>query len=116
MRRMIRILASLAVFASAVACYRLPLRIRENDASGYEDLGIPTIEAVEYTPAGRDLRVLEIPIAFRDRRRGKSKMTFAVALLFGMRWIAAASRVLARRPPRPTAALDLRAGRDLPLT
>lgn len=58
MRRMIRILASLAIFASAVACYRLPLRIRENDASGYEDLGIPTIEAVEYTPAGRDLRVL----------------------------------------------------------
>ena len=43
--------------ASVVACYRLPLRIRENDASGYEEVGIPTIEAVEYTPGGRDLRV-----------------------------------------------------------
>lgn len=42
----------------ATACYRLPLRIRENDATGYEEVGVPTIEAVEYTPAGRDLRVL----------------------------------------------------------
>lgn len=47
---------------------------------------------------GRDLRVLEIPIAFRDRRRGKSKMTFRVALLFGLRWIvAAAAHAKARR-------------------
>ena len=44
------------------ACYRLPLRIRTNDATGYEDVGIPLIEAVEYTPSGRDLRVsLEAP-------------------------------------------------------
>ncbi|HYW49314.1 MAG TPA: hypothetical protein VE861_01840 [Gemmatimonadaceae bacterium] len=45
------------LLAGATACYRLPLRIRENDASGYEDIGVPIIEAVEYTPAGRDLRV-----------------------------------------------------------
>lgn len=38
-------------------CYRLPLHIRENDAAGYEDVGVPVIEAVEFTPAGRDLRV-----------------------------------------------------------
>jgi hypothetical protein len=41
-----------------VACYRIPLRIRENDATGYEEVGIPVIEAVEYTPTGRDLRVM----------------------------------------------------------
>lgn len=46
---------------------------------------------------GRGLRVLEIPIAFRDRSRGVSKMSIGVALLFGFRWIAAAARVLLRR-------------------
>ena len=62
MRRFIRVAAAALTLASAIACYRLPLRIRENDASGYEDVGIPTIEAVEYTPGGRDLRVsLESP-------------------------------------------------------
>ncbi|MDQ6624747.1 MAG: polyprenol monophosphomannose synthase [Verrucomicrobiota bacterium] len=65
---------------------------------------------------GRELRVLEIPIAFRDRRRGKSKMTFAVALLFGMRWIAAASRVLLRGGTRATPVPALRPSRDLPPT
>lgn len=44
--------------AFCAACYRLPLRIRTNDATGYEDVGIPLIEAVEYTPSGRDIRVL----------------------------------------------------------
>lgn len=43
------------------------------------------------------LRVLEIPIAFRDRARGMSKMTFDVALLFFFRWLAAASRAVFRR-------------------
>jgi hypothetical protein len=42
---------------TTAACYRLPLRIKENDASGYEDVGVPVIEAVEYTPNGRDIRV-----------------------------------------------------------
>lgn len=57
MRRIVRLLPSLLLLAGMVACYRLPLRIKENDASGYEDVGIPVIEAVEYTPNGRDLRV-----------------------------------------------------------
>lgn len=65
---------------------------------------------------GRDLRVLEIPIAFRDRRRGKSKMTLGVALLFAVRWIAAASRVLSRRAKRPTPTLPVRRRGDLPLS
>jgi len=35
------------------------------------------------------LRVREIPIAFRDRARGKSKMSFSVALRFFLRWLRA---------------------------
>lgn len=46
---------------------------------------------------GRGLRVREIPIAFRDRARGTSKMSLGVALLFAMRWLAAAARVVFRR-------------------
>jgi dolichol-phosphate mannosyltransferase len=46
---------------------------------------------------GRSLRVLEVPIAFRDRARGASKMSLGVALVFGFRWLAAAGRVLWRR-------------------
>jgi dolichol-phosphate mannosyltransferase len=38
---------------------------------------------------GRNLRVLEVPIAFRDRARGVSKMNFDVALLFAVRWVIA---------------------------
>lgn len=51
---------------------------------------------------GRELRILEVPITFRDRTRGKSKMNLGVALLFSMRWLAAATRVLFRnrKPPR----------------
>ena len=43
---------------------------------------------------GRGFRVLEIPIAFRDRRSGTSKMSLRVVLVFGLRWIAAAGRRL----------------------
>jgi hypothetical protein len=45
---------------------------------------------------GRSLRVIEIPIAFRDRARGTSKMRLSVALVFALRWLAA----LAREYPR----------------
>lgn len=38
---------------------------------------------------GRELRVREVPIAFRDRARGESKMSFGVALRFFVRWLAA---------------------------
>ena len=47
---------------------------------------------------GRDLRVLEIPIAFRDRARGTSKMSLGVALVFSLRWLAAAAHIVSRRP------------------
>ena len=45
---------------------------------------------------GKNLRVLEIPIAFRDRARGVSKMSFGVAVLFAFRWIAAMTKTLSR--------------------
>jgi hypothetical protein len=35
------------------------------------------------------LRVREIPIVFRERVRGKSKMSFGVALRFFFRWLRA---------------------------
>jgi dolichol-phosphate mannosyltransferase len=35
------------------------------------------------------LRVIEIPIAFQDRARGRSKMSFGVALRFFWRWLVA---------------------------
>jgi dolichol-phosphate mannosyltransferase len=41
---------------------------------------------------GRSLRVREIPIAFRDRSRGKSKMSLGIALRFLVRWILAILR------------------------
>ena len=49
---------------------------------------------------GRDLRVLEIPIAFRDRARGTSKMNLAVAFIFSLRWLAAAAHIVSRRARR----------------
>ena len=42
------------------------------------------------------LRVREIPIAFRERARGKSKMSFSVALRFFFRWLRAMFQHLAR--------------------
>jgi dolichol-phosphate mannosyltransferase len=42
------------------------------------------------------LRVNEIPIAFRDRARGKSKMSFSVALRFFFRWLRAMFQHLVR--------------------
>jgi len=45
---------------------------------------------------GRNLRVVEIPIAFRDRCRGVSKMSFGVASLFAIRWLAAMAKKLFR--------------------
>jgi dolichol-phosphate mannosyltransferase len=46
---------------------------------------------------GRTLRICEIPIAFRNRVRGKSKMSFSVALRFFFRWLNAMFRHLVRR-------------------
>jgi dolichol-phosphate mannosyltransferase len=41
---------------------------------------------------GRRLRVQEIPIVFQDRTRGRSKMSFHVALRFFLRWLIAIFR------------------------
>jgi dolichol-phosphate mannosyltransferase len=50
---------------------------------------------------GKNLRVVEIPIAFRDRTRGVSKMSFDVASVFALRWIAAMATTLWRGQGAP---------------
>jgi len=50
---------------------------------------------------GRNLRVVEIPIAFRDRARGVSKMSFGVAFVFALRWTRAMARRLWRGQDAP---------------
>lgn len=42
---------------------------------------------------GPKIRVLEIPITFRDRARGVSKMSFGIAVLFALGWAAALARL-----------------------
>ena len=54
---------------------------------------------------GKNLRVVEIPIAFCDRTRGTSKMSFGVALLYACRWFAALARM--PFPPAGTAVSPL---------
>jgi len=44
--------------------------------------------------AGSALRVREIPVEFRDRTRGQSKMSFGIALRFFRRWLVAVFRRL----------------------
>lgn len=44
-----------------------------------------------------DFRVLEVPIVFRDRVRGASKMNFDVALTFAFRWVASAGKISHRK-------------------
>lgn len=50
---------------------------------------------------GRNLRVVEIPIVFRDRTRGISKMSLGVALVFALRWVAAMVQRIFRGQPVP---------------
>jgi dolichol-phosphate mannosyltransferase len=51
---------------------------------------------------GRKLRVHEIPIAFLDRVRGQSKMSFPLALNFGALWIGSTFRqIFGRSKTRP---------------
>jgi dolichol-phosphate mannosyltransferase len=47
--------------------------------------------------ANPPLRVREIPIEFRDRMRGQSKMSFAIAIRFFCRWLLAVFRRWLRR-------------------
>lgn len=64
------------------------------------DLAAPAIGfkiAFEIIVRGRPtLRVVEIPIAFRDRTRGRSKMSLGIALRFFWRWSLAVCRRLRR--------------------
>ena len=46
--------------------------------------------------AGSTLRVREIPVEFRDRARGQSKMSFGIALRFFSRWLVAVFRRILR--------------------
>lgn len=50
---------------------------------------------------GGALRVREIPIAFRERARGKSKMSFDIARQFFIRWLRVMLWHLVRGPYRP---------------
>src|SRR6266513_2581777 len=52
--------------------------------------------------SGRTLHVFEIPIVFHNRVRGKSKMSFGIALRFFFRWLLAMFRHLVWGPYRPT--------------
>jgi dolichol-phosphate mannosyltransferase len=51
--------------------------------------------------ANPPLRVREIPIAFRNRMRGQSKMSFAIAIRFFCRWLLAFYRRLFARDSHP---------------
>ena len=63
--------------------------------------------AFETIVRGRhQLRVIERPIAFRDRARGTSKMTARVALIFSVRWLSATLRMLFKRRRSLPAALS----------
>jgi hypothetical protein len=50
------------------------------------------------------LRVQEIPIAFCDRARGKSKMLFGIALRFLSRWLRAQGQHFLRNVKNATSA------------
>ena len=50
--------------------------------------------------ADSTLRVREIPVEFRDRARGQSKMSFGIALRFFSRWLIAVFRRILRLSSR----------------
>jgi hypothetical protein len=124
-RQLPHVVLTLLMLTVAAACYRLPLRIKENDATGYEEVGVPVIEAVEYTPAGRDLRVmLEAPgyvtviVVDPDRgasvrfRRGELQSQFGEKGLHRYPLDRLASPLLlAQMMPRQTAAASRGLGR-----
>jgi dolichol-phosphate mannosyltransferase len=94
------------ILSRAAAALAYPLTGVHDSMCGF--FAIPTELLLELTPAatgfkiafevlvqgGRNLRVVEIPIVFRDRSRGVSKMSFGVASHFAFRWaIAMAKRI-----------------------
>jgi dolichol-phosphate mannosyltransferase len=90
-----------------------PITGVHDSMSGF--FAMPRMLLLELTPAatgfkiafealargGKNLRVVEVPIVFRDRARGVSKMSLGVALIFALRWASAMSRRLFRGQPTP---------------
>jgi dolichol-phosphate mannosyltransferase len=99
------------IMSRVAAATAYPLTGVHDSMSGF--FALPTRLLLEIAPAatgfkiafeaivqgGRNLRVIEVPIAFRDRARGTSKMRFGVALLFAERWMAAMVRKMFRSQP-----------------
>jgi len=95
------------IMSRAASAFAYPLTRVHDSMCGF--FAIPRLLLLERAPAAtgfkiafeiivhshRTLRVEEIPIAFRDRAQGASKMTFRVAAVFFFRWLAA---VVRRRP------------------
>jgi dolichol-phosphate mannosyltransferase len=92
------------IMSRVAAALAYPLTGVHDSMSGF--FAMPTRLLLEFAPAatgfkiafetimqgGKNLRVIEVPIAFRDRTRGASKMNFGVALVFARRWVAAMAR------------------------
>lgn len=97
------------IMSRIAAGFAYPLTGVHDSMGGYFAIRRTTL--LELTPAatgfkiafevivhgGKNLRVLEIPIAFCDRARGTSKMSFGVALRFAFRWLSALARLRFRR-------------------
>jgi dolichol-phosphate mannosyltransferase len=96
------------ILSRAAAALAYPLTGVHDSMCGF--FAMPTQLLLELTPAatgfkiafevlvqgGRNLRVIEIPIVFRDRSRGVSKMGFGVASLFALRWMIAMAKKIFR--------------------
>ncbi len=96
------------ILSRAAGGFAYPLTGVHDSMSGF--FAMPRKLLLELTPAatgfkiafevlvqgGRNLRVVEIPIVFRDRSRGVSKMSFGVAAVFAVRWLAAIAKKLFR--------------------
>jgi len=103
------------VFSRVAAAVAYPLTRVNDSMCGF--FAMRPARLLELTPAANgfkiafeaivqghgNLRVLEIPIAFRDRTRGRSKMSFGEAFLFFCRWLTAIATITLRRTPRPEA-------------
>lgn len=101
----------------AAAALAYPLTGVHDSMCGF--FAIPTKLLLESTPAatgfkiafeaivhgGKNLRVVEVPIVFRDRTRGASKMSFGVALRFACRWVVAMAKTAFQHPGAPDAAV-----------
>ena len=96
------------IISRVAAALAYPLTGVHDSMGGF--FALPTKLLLELAPAatgfkiafevlvqgGRNLRVVEVPIVFRDRSRGVSKMSFGVASVFALRWLVAMARKLFR--------------------